>query len=149
MKHIAFTGPRTLSKEHEKRIHQIFLSLVTEEEQEWHVGDALGLDAFVRRAHPYFAGHTAGLGDLAIYEVEGREPRDFAERSRRMIKAITLLPNPHLYAFPIVSCPKGCKPSANPTGKGSGAWLTIAYATYWKIPVKLFPLVDISLPDWL
>lgn len=159
MQNIAFTGSRTLSKKQEKIVYGHFLNFlseipdvnVTDLEQHWHVGDANGLDHFVRRGYPYFSSNQLNykISGLTLYEVDGTQRHHFAERSKRMISSIKGLPNPYLYAFPVKPCPDGCRPCSNPTGKGSGTWLTIAFATYHKIPIRIFKLANIELPPWL
>lgn len=52
--HISFTGPRTLTKEQEKDIYKDFSYFIANHAATWHVGDAAGLDNFVRRAAPYY-----------------------------------------------------------------------------------------------
>lgn len=144
---IAFTGSRQLSKQEEKFLYLEFNRFVSYHQASWHVGDAPGLDNFVRRAAPYYQ------KQLSVYEVHGNEPWQFAERSQRMIDAIAGQPLSWLYAFPNKPCPEGCKPCKNPSGKGSGTWLTIAYAHYCGLKVLLFPLTnEVSesrwMPDW-
>lgn len=149
---IAFSGPRKLTKEQEKEIYLNFCYFITTEKADWYVGDAPGLDNFVRRAHPYFAANSKDgykVGSLKIFEVEGNQPYHFAARSKKMINAIANCSNAWLYAFPNKPCPDGCFPASNPSGKGSGTWLTIAYAKYHKIPIYLFPLSKFKQPSWL
>lgn len=149
---IAFTGPRSLTKKQEKDIYLNFCYFITTDKADWLVGDADGLDSFVRRAHPYFKDHAdVGdiAGDLTIFHTEGNQPYHFASRSKKMIEALINDPDPWLYAFPNKPCPDGCRPSKNPSGKGSGTWLTIAYAKYHNIPIYLFPLSKFKNPHWL
>lgn len=149
---IAFTGSRHLDKQQEIQVYKEFQKFVSTSEQNWHVGDMTGLDAFVRRAHPYYsirADEGYKVKKLTVYKVEGNERWHFAERSKRMIEAIANLENSCLYAFPVNPCHVGCKPSKSPNGKGSGTWLTIAYAKYLNVPIQLFPLADFELPNWL
>lgn len=149
---IAFTGSRHLDKQQETQVYRQFQKFVSTSEQNWHVGDMTGLDAFVRRAHHYYsarANEGYKVKELTVYKVEGNQRRHFAERSKRMVESIAKLNNPWLYAFPVKPCPMGCIPSKNPNGKGSGTWLTIAYAKHLGVPIQLFPLADFELPDWL
>lgn len=139
---IAFTGVRCLTKAQEDLIYKHFTHISIYEAQ-WHVGDAKGLDDFVRRAAGY---HNK---TLTVYEVQGKQRWHFAERSKRMIDAIANLPDPWLYAFPNKLCPDGCKPCKSPNGNGSGTWLTIAYAHYRGVQIQIFPLETITLPKWL
>lgn len=149
---IAFSGPRELTKEQEKEIYNDFCYFITTEKADWYVGDASGLDNFVRRAHSYFTANSNDgykVGNLNVFKVEGNQPYHFAIRSKKMIDAIAKQPDSWLYAFPNKPCPDGCFPSSNPSGKGSGTWLTIAYAKYHKIPIHLFPLSKFKNPSWL
>ncbi|MDJ0617047.1 MAG: hypothetical protein QNJ63_09925 [Calothrix sp. MO_192.B10] len=146
---IAFTGSRNLTKEQECEIYKDFDYFISNHNAQWHVGDAPGLDDFVRRAAGYYN------KTLTVYEVQGKQRWHFAERSKRMVDAIANLPDPWLYAFPNKLCPDGCKPCKNPNGKGSGTWLTIAYAKYRGLQIYIFPQFktrygDTSwMPDWL
>lgn len=138
---ISFTGPRNLTKEQELKIYKNFLPQIPQ--KDWHVGDAEGLDEFIRRAASYY--NIA----LTVYKVQGSQPYHFAQRSKQMINAIANQPDCWLYAFPGKPCPEGCKPSSSPSGKGSGTWLTVAYAKYRGLQIKLFPLCEFEVPDWL
>ncbi|GAX45772.1 hypothetical protein NIES4075_67930 [Tolypothrix sp. NIES-4075] len=147
--HISFTGPRTLTKKQEKDIYKDFSYFIANHAATWHVGDAAGLDNFVRRAAPYYK------KELIVYEVEGNQRWQYAKRSKRMIDAIADMPNSWLYAFPNKKCPDKCKPEKNVSGDGSGTWLTIAYARYKGLNIKLFPQFEVETgdhswtPDWL
>jgi hypothetical protein len=146
---IAFTGPRHLTKEQEKEIYKTFAHFITNHDANWHVGDALGLDNFVRRAAGYYQKH------LTVYEVQGTERWHFAERSMRMVDALAKPTEGWLYAFPNKPCPDVCFPSRNPNGGGSGTWLTIAYAKYRGLQISLFPQFKTEsgdeswLPEWI
>lgn len=55
-----------------------------------------------------------------------------------------------LNAWPNKECPDGCIPCKNVIGFGSGTWLTIAYAVYKQVSVKIYPLKrSLILPSWL
>lgn len=146
---IAFTGSRRLTKEQERDIYKDFAYFISNHSAAWHVGDAPGLDDFVRRAAVYYN------KTLTVYEVKGHQKWHFAERSKRMIDAIANLENPWLYAFPNKLCPIGCRPCKSPNGGGSGTWLTIAYAKYRGLQIYLFPQFktrfgdDSWLPEWM
>lgn len=139
---IAFTGPRQLTKAQEQDIYKDF-AFISNRDAQWHVGDAKGLDALVRS---FAYSHRK---PIEIYEVEGHQKWHFAERSKRMIDAVAHLEDPWLYAYPNKECPSGCKPSKSPNGNGSGTWLTIAYAVYRGVNVRVSPLCEIELPAWL
>jgi hypothetical protein len=146
---IAFTGSRRLTKDQERDIYKNFTYSIANHKADWHVGDAPGLDNFVRRAAAYYD------KTLTVYEIQGHQKWHFAERSKRMVDEIAHLEDPWLYAFPNKLCPDGCKPCKSPSGKGSGTWLTIAYAKYRGLHICILPQFftqpeDKSwLPDWL
>jgi hypothetical protein len=146
---IAFSGPRNLTKEDEKKIYLDFAYFISTHKADWFVGDADGLDNFVRRAAPYYE------KQLTVFETEGKQPWQFAKRSKKMVDAIAQLNDPWLYAFPNKLCPDVCKPGSNVVGGGSGTWLTIAYAKYRGLQIYLFPIFETKFgdrswrPDWL
>ncbi|BAZ18944.1 hypothetical protein NIES4071_108290 (plasmid) [Calothrix sp. NIES-4071] len=139
---IAFTGTRNTDKNQSliirNKLQEIALIDAT-----WYVGDAMGLDALVRIEAKRLS------KELNIYVCQGKERYDFAKRSKQMVDAICGA-NSKLYAFANKACPSGCKPCKNPTGEGSGTWLTIAYAHYHGVPVEIIFLRDgLVAPDWL
>lgn len=139
---IAFTGARKLNQAQQQQVYGE-LTLIGNHQADWHVGDAPGLDAIAREMAMKMD------KNLTVYEVEGFQKWHFAERSKRMIDALVGLPSSCLYAFPNKPCPEGCKPCKNPNGRGSGTWLTVAYARYQGLQIQIFPLVGLSLPEWL
>jgi len=138
---IAFTGPRTLTDKQVDDIRQDFRYFISEPRATWHVGDASGLDALVRDEAKNYS------KKLCLYQVEGSQPYHFAQRTKRMIDALSKSADPWLYAFPNKLCPAGCRPSKNPSGQGSGTWLAIAYARYLQIPVYFFPQFETKILD--
>lgn len=140
---IAFTGTRKLINNQNKIVWNKLESLL-ELNSNWYVGDALGVDAVVRLAANRYN------NPLTIFEVQGKQRYEFAKRSKRMIDAIATSQNKKLIAFVNKNCPEGCTPSKNPSGKGSGTWLTIAYAHYLNIDTEIIFLEDLlELPCWL
>lgn len=104
------------------------------------VGDASGLDAVVRM--------LADGKPVSIFEVTLEGKGAFAERSKRMVRAIA---DRHgiLLAYPCRSCPEGLELCSNPfTGKGSGTWATAAMAIHLGIPTFVW-LGKIKPPDWV
>ncbi|NJL65498.1 MAG: hypothetical protein HC903_31600, partial [Methylacidiphilales bacterium] len=134
-----------LKEAQELNIYKDFDYFIANHKADWHVGDAPGLDALVRRVAADYD------KQLTVYEVEGTEKWHFAARSKRMVDAIANLPDPWLYAFPNKLCPDGCKPCKSPSGQGSGTWLTIAYAKYRGLQIRIFPQFSTQLEDksWL
>ena len=146
---IAFSGPRQLSPKEEQEIYKDLSFFIFSQDANWHVGDASGLDDFIRRAAAHYG------KKLTVYEREGNQRWQFAARSKRMIDAIADRRDTWLYAFPNQLCPPECKPCSNPNGSGSGTWLTIAYAKHKNVQIYLFPLIANRygdrtwLPNWL
>ncbi|BAZ17660.1 hypothetical protein NIES4071_95400 [Calothrix sp. NIES-4071] len=140
---IAFTGSRSTDS-NQSMIVRNKLQEIALIDAVWHVGDAMGVDALVRTEARRQA------KELNIYMCQGKERYDFAKRSKQMVDAISgTYPN-KLYAFANKRCPAGCKPSKNPTGQGSGTWLTVAYAHYLGVAVELVFLEDgLEAPNWL
>lgn len=139
---IAFTGTRTTDK-NQSLIVKSELEKIALIDATWYVGDAMGVDALVRIEARRLS------KEVNIYVCEGKQRYDFAKRSKSMVDAVAGA-NSKLYAFANKACPAGCKPCKNPTGEGSGTWLTAAYAHYLGIPVEIIFLRDgIEAPDWL
>lgn len=136
MKHYGFTGPRKLTNLYTARVLAELAKLGAV--HQWHVGDALGLNALIRTINP----------EATVYRAEGRQPWQLAKRSKAMVDAIAAVGG-ELHAWPNKSCPDGVKPSSTFNGKGSGTWGTIAYAIGRGVPVVLHPLSSFELPDWL
>jgi hypothetical protein len=135
---IAFTGSRKLEPSQtriiEERIEELKKGIA-----QYHVGDARGVDAVVRNSLR-----------CQVYQAEGRQPWQLAQRSAQMVRAIANSPNAKLIAFPNKPCPKGVKPSKTFSGKGSGTWGTVALAKYHGLAIEVVPLTDgWELPDWL
>ncbi|MBE9039378.1 hypothetical protein IQ235_01025 [Oscillatoriales cyanobacterium LEGE 11467] len=134
----AFSGPRSLTRRQERRIYrQVNLKKL---QGEWHIGDAEGVDSFMRRAANYYQMAAT------IHRVDGGEKWQFAQRSKRMVDAIA--PGGILVAFPDKSCPSDCVPSDPFSGHGSGTWGTIAYAKSKLFQIEIYPLRSIDIPDW-
>lgn len=137
----AFTGTRKVES-HQNRIIWEKLEEIATLDDTWHVGDAMGVDAMVRIAAKKFS------KTLQVHKVQGNQRYDFAKRSKAMVDAIAF-DNGKLYAFANKICPLKCEPCKNPTGDGSGTWLTIAYAHYLNIPIELtFLEPDLFAPEW-
>lgn len=114
--HIAFTGSRQITPAQGEIIERKLSELSQTTIAQYHVGDARGVDAVVRNSLR-----------CQVYQAEGRQPWQLAERSKRMVQAIANS-NAKLIAFPNKPCPEGVKPSKSFSGKGSGTWGTVALA---------------------
>ncbi len=141
---IAFTGTRKLIN-NQNKIVWAKLKEISQIESTWHVGDAAGVDAVVRLAAQRYN------KQINVYEVQNKQQRyAYAQRSKRMIKAISQAPQAKLVAFANKECPDGCIPCASPNGRGSGTWLTIAYAFYLNIDIEIIFLEEnLQLPSWI
>ncbi len=134
---ICFSGARKLTPTQRDRA-QAILTTITIPSQQWHVGDAAGLDALVRDYNP----------EATVHRIQGNQSWHFAERSQRMIDAVGA--GGVVYAFPNKPCPPQCSPNQPFSGHGSGTWGTIAYAKKKGLEVELHPLTaNAKTPDWL
>ncbi len=141
---IAFTGTRKIDKAQSQIVWEKLATIASLEAHEWHVGDAMGVDAIIRIAAARYT------RTLHTHVCVGNEKWQFAARSKRMVDAISTDGNPKLFAFADKLCPEGCKPCKSPNGQGSGTWLTVAYAHHLGIPVEVtFLESGLSLPSWL
>jgi hypothetical protein len=140
---IAFTGTRKIDKTRSKIVWEKLADIALLEAQEWHVGDAMGVDALARVAA------TRYNRILHTHVCAGQEKWQFAARSKRMVDAISSSDRSKLFAFADKLCPESCSPCKSPNGQGSGTWLTVAYARMLNIPVEVtFLESGLSLPSW-
>ncbi|NEP02047.1 MAG: hypothetical protein F6K58_25995 [Symploca sp. SIO2E9] len=146
---IAFTGPRKLTKIEEKRVYCVLLTTQARA-NDWHVGDAQGLDSFIVRAAEYWN------KNLTVHQIQTQKKWGFAERSQRMIRSATKLGEVTLFAFPNKLCPESCTPKSAFSGYGSGTWGTIAYAWSQGVNLEIHPLFSLKeyadtswMPDWM
>jgi hypothetical protein len=137
-----FTGARKVAY-HKVLFVQSTLAEIAERSSSWLVGDANGVDALVRAVGEYYDIPTE------LFKVSGSERWQFADRSMRLVDELDRR-NAVLYAFPDKPCPSECSPSRNCIGGGSGTWLTIAYATWRGVEVRIVPLDSaIAMPYWV
>lgn len=130
---VGFSGSRALAESWRPLVASVLASLPVGAEVL--VGDAKGLDAFVRELCPsarVFSPLFAGRGALAA-------------RSAAMVKEVDVL-----FVFVSSPCPAGVKPSRSFRGCGSGSWGSAALAAGLGKPVRVFwcgsgPAV---LPAW-
>lgn len=139
MKVIAVSGPRKLD---DCQFDRVEYHLQQQEADLFLVGDASGVDSIVRR-----------WLSPRVYRVEGRQPKDFAIRTLRMISDLDDFGKAgndvSLIAFPNKECHPKCKPSSYPSGHGSGTWLAIAAAKHRGISLDIQPIAEFDLPIWL
>lgn len=139
MTNYCFTGPRKLTYGEACKVGATLTKLKGES---YHVGDASGADAVVR--------DMVERGKRTVYETEGKQPWQLAQRSKRMVDECAKLGNAKLIAYPNKPCPEGVKPSKNFKGCGSGTWGTIAYAKHLGLEIELHWLrPGLTEPDWL
>ena len=141
MTNYCYTGPRQLTYEQGLKIEATLAKLAGES---WHVGDATGADAVVRR-------YLESLRlPVKLYRTEGRQPWQLAQRSKRMVDGCAELGSAKLIAYPNKPCPVGVKPGKNFAGKGSGTWGTIAYAKHLGLEIELHWLTPgLAEPAWM
>lgn len=136
-----FTGPRAVTYGQGVKIERIVAKI---DGETYHVGDATGADAIVlkvlwnERKNPH------------IYQAEGKQAWQLAQRSKYMVDCCAKLGNGKLIAFPNKLCPVGVKPGKNFCGKGSGTWGTVAYAKYLGLEIELIFLEkNLVEPEWM
>lgn len=137
---IAFTGSRTMVNGQAEMIDFVLANCTPEVL----VGDALGIDAYVR-SHCA----TATVFEVSDYWTGNLKKAAFAVRSQAMIKSLHSRGG-LLIAFPSSVCPEGLKPSKYAfSGYGSGTWATAAYAIALNVPVLVWLPAGLSSPVWL
>lgn len=145
---VGITGSRRLTP---SQAEQVATDLTLVEAELWHVGDASGVDALAWR-------EAVARGDPRIrYKPEPGIPIRvaLAQRSTRMVMALAAARDLGravvLHAWPTRSFPEGLAPSRSwpRNTSGSGSWGSIALAVGLEIPVMIYPLGEIVLPDWL
>ena len=141
MTNYCYTGSRKISYEQGLKIEKTLSEMAG---LTFHVGDAPGVDSVVRY-------YLEGVGlPVKVYQAEGKQPWQLAQRSKAMVDGCAALSNAKLIAFPNKPCPKGVKPSKNFSGKGSGTWGTIAYAWGLGMDVEICWLEPgLTEPDWM
>jgi len=143
---VAFSGPRSLTPEQEKlcrkHLSESDCRITWNLQNRIAVGDAKGVDKMV---FDYYTEQRL-RHKIDLYEVEGRQPWQFAARTQRMLDDGAT----HLLAMPNKPCPEECKPSTAFSGHGSGTWGAIAYAKKLSLEIWLYPLVaNLTRPEWL
>lgn len=138
-----FSGPRSLTCEEEWIIESYLMKLV-HSSSGWSVGDAPGADELVQQV-----GHRLNIPLVKFWVLDQSDRYQFSKRSKQLVDHIYSQEG-ELIAFPNRPCPEACYPCSSVVGGGSGTWLTIAYATYRKVPVKVIPIGNrVQLPQWL
>ncbi|NJO85299.1 MAG: hypothetical protein HC818_00040 [Synechococcaceae cyanobacterium RM1_1_27] len=132
---IGVTGSRTLTP---AQLEQVKADLAQLEPDEWHIGDAAGVDSEAWD-------EAVARADWRIrYAVNPALPGKarFAERSTRLVKALAAAGGT-LHAWPNKPCPPELKPGKS-WGKasGSGTWGTVALAVGLGVKVEMHWLCE-------
>lgn len=140
---IAVTGTRKLDRGQSR---QVIAELRQFSADQWHVGDAEGVDALARLT-------AQAKGQLlTTHHKDARLPHKAqgAERSTRMVKALADVGGT-LHAWVNKPCPAGLKPGKTwGKAQGSGTWGTVALAVGHGLEVELHPLTEDAIaPDWM
>lgn len=137
---IGITGTRKLERGQTKLVIASLRQLAAEE---WHVGDAAGVDRLGRMV-AFAEGAT-----LHEYKAGGHEPWQLQERSKRMLDNLVARGGT-LHAYPNKPCPAGLHPKRCTSWLGSGTWGTVCYAKSKGVKVELHPLTEDAIaPDWM
>ena len=112
----------------------------------YNVGDATGVDAVVYKTLSRIYNNDF----IRKFIVKDKyKKQEYAQRSMRMVSDTTVADDSYLIAFPNKQCPDMVTPTSHFCGSGSGTWATIAFAKNRKLKIILFPIEQITLPDWL
>lgn len=132
---ICVTGPTQVNDDDQKlTISQMFNILFDEPTDIFlNVGDNSGLDSIVRKVAIEKSIKTQ------LFMVQDTSDMRMVDASLGGI----------LYAFPDKDCPAEVTPDNPFCDSESNIWATIAYAKSKDIKIKIYPLVEISIPGWL
>jgi len=140
---IGFTGSRSITKAQVKKVQSI-VKAVMSKGLPVATGCAYGVDEAVRYVDPSITVFRVNSGEW------GRGKSAYARRSTAMVKSLIGTERCGLVGFPTSECPVGVEPAREwRSGKPpSGTWSTIALAYGLNIPVVVFPLDGVKLPNW-
>ena len=129
---ICVTGPTQVDEDQELVISQMFNILFDEPIDIFlNVGDNSGVDSIIRK--------VAIEKSIKTQFFTGQKNKEKVDTSLGGI----------LYAFPDKECPAEITPDNPFCNSESNIWATIAYAKSKDIKIKMYPLVEISIPSWL
>lgn len=129
---ICVTGPTQVDEDQELVISQMFNILFDKPTDIFlNVGDNSGVDSIIR-------GVAIEKGIKTQFFI-GQKNKEKVDASLGGI----------LYAFPDKECPAEVTPDNPFCNSESNIWATIAYAKSKDIKIKMYPLVEISIPGWL
>lgn len=129
---ICVTGPTQVNEDQKLVISQMFNILFDEPTDIFlNVGDNSGVDSIIRE--------VAIEKSIKTQFFIGQKNKEKVDASLGGI----------LYAFPDKECPAEITPDNPFCNSESNIWATIAYAKSKDIKIKIYPLVEISIPSWL
>ena len=150
-KKVCFSGPRYLSQNQIKIVEDTVIKYhyyfqINNYNLIYNVGDATGVDAVVYKTLSRIYNNDF----IRKFIVKDKyKKQEYAQRSMRMVSDTTVADDSYLIAFPNKKCPDIVTPTSHFCGSGSGTWATIAFAKNRKLKILLFPIEEITLPDWL
>ena len=129
---ICVTGPIQVNEDQKLVISQLFNILFDDSTDIFlNVGDNSGVDSIIRK--------------VAI-EKSIKTQFFISQNNKGKVDASL---GGILYAFPDKECPAEVTPDDPFCNSESNIWATIAYAKSKDIRIKIYPLVEISIPGWL
>jgi hypothetical protein len=148
---VCFSGPRLLTDEQVKIVKNVVIKYHNYFEKNnynlvYNVGDASGVDITVFNTLSRIYNNDF----IKKFIVKDKSKKqEYAQRSMRMVSDTTVADDSYLIAFPNKHCPAMVTPSSHFCGSGSGTWATIAFAKNRKLKIILFPIEQITLPNWI
>ena len=148
---VCFSGPRLLTDEQFKIVKKVTIKYHNYFEKDnyhliYNVGDASGVDAVVYKTLSELYNNDF----IKKFRVTDKSKKQaYAQRSMRMVSDTTVADDSYLIAFPNKKCPDIVTPTSHFCGSGSGTWATIAFAKNRKLKIILFPIEQITLPNWI
>ena len=148
---VCSSGPRLLDNKQVRIVKDVVIKYHNYFEKKtynivYNVGDASGVDSIVFNTLSEIYNNDF----IKKFIVKDKSKKqEYAKRSMRMVSDTTVADDSYLIAFPNKQCPDMVTPTSHFCGSGSGTWATIAFAKNRKLKIILFPIEQITLPDWL
>jgi hypothetical protein len=148
---VCFSGPRLLDNKQVRIVKDVVIKYHNYFEKKtynivYNVGDASGVDSIVFNTLSEIYNNDF-IKNFIVKDKSKK--KEYAKRSMRMVSETTVADDSYLIAFPNKHCPEIVTPTSHFCGSGSGTWATIAFAKNRKLKIILFPIEQITLPDWL
>ena len=148
---VCFSGPRLLDNKQVRIVKDVVIKYHNYFEKKtynivYNVGDASGVDSIVFNTLSEIYNNDF-IKNFIVKDKSKK--KEYAKRSMRMVSETTVADDSYLIAFPNKPCPEIVTPTSHFCGSGSGTWATIAFAKNRKLKIILFPIEQITLPDWL